>query len=126
MLYWLYLLSGILARQSYSATTASAPCTVTQPCFNLASASFIRMSSSVIEPASFWLASASEERRAAVQAVLDAGHIPAGMELFKAGNQSQLATIYKWIDASDVYMLILGGRYGSIETFSCILHSQSL
>lgn len=80
----------------------------------------------MIEPASFWLASASEERRAAVQAVLDAGHIPAGMELFKAGNQSQLATIYKWIDASDVYMLILGGRYGSIETFSCILHSQSL
>lgn len=56
-----------------------------------------------------------EERQAAVQAVLDAGHIPAGMELFKAGNTSQLETIYKWIDNSDVYMLILGGRYGSIE-----------
>lgn len=56
-----------------------------------------------------------EERQAAVQAILDAGHIPAGMELFKAGNESQLKTIYKWIDASDVYMLILGGRYGSIE-----------
>ena len=56
-----------------------------------------------------------EERQAAVQAVLDAGHIPAGMELFKAGNASQLETIYKWIDNSDVYMLILGGRYGSIE-----------
>lgn len=57
-----------------------------------------------------------EERQAAVQAILDAGHIPAGMELFKAGNESQLKTIYKWIDDSDVYMLILGGRYGSIET----------
>lgn len=56
-----------------------------------------------------------EERQAAVQAVLDAGHIPAGMELFKAGNTSQLETIYKWIDNSDVYMLILGGRYGSVE-----------
>lgn len=56
-----------------------------------------------------------EERQAAVQAVLDAGHIPAGMELFKAGNTSQLETIYKWIDNSDVYMLILGERYGSIE-----------
>ena len=56
-----------------------------------------------------------EERQAAVQAILDAGHIPAGMELFKAGNESQLETIYKWIDESDVYMLILGGRYGSIE-----------
>ena len=27
-----------------------------------------------------------EERQAAVEAILDAGHIPAGMELFKAGN----------------------------------------
>lgn len=56
-----------------------------------------------------------EERQAAVQAILDAGHIPAGMELFKAGNESQLKTIYKWIDECDVYMLILGGRYGTIE-----------
>ena len=46
-----------------------------------------------------------EERQAAVQAILDAGHIPAGMELFKAG-KSQMKTIRKWIDDSDVYMLI--------------------
>lgn len=59
-----------------------------------------------------------EERQAAVEAILDAGHIPAGMELFKAGNESQLKTIYKWIDESDVYMLILGGRYGSVESTS--------
>lgn len=56
-----------------------------------------------------------EERQAAVEAILDAGHIPAGMELFKAGNEDQLKTIKRWIDESDVYMLILGGRYGSIE-----------
>lgn len=56
-----------------------------------------------------------DERQAAVQAVLDAGHIPAGMELFKAGNRTQLETIYRWIDDSDVYMLILGGRYGNLE-----------
>lgn len=65
-----------------------------------------------------------EERQAAVQAILDAGHIPAGMELFKAGNESQLKTIYKWIDQSDVYMLILGGRYGSIETKSGKSYTQ--
>lgn len=65
-----------------------------------------------------------EERQAAVQAVLDAGHIPAGMELFKAGNESQLKTIYKWIDESDVYMLILGGRYGSIESKSGKSYTQ--
>lgn len=65
-----------------------------------------------------------EERQAAVEAILDAGHIPAGMELFKAGNESQLKTIYKWIDESDVYMLILGGRYGSIETKSDKSYTQ--
>ncbi len=56
-----------------------------------------------------------EERQAAVEAILSAGHIPAGMELFSAGNESQLEVIQRWIDESDVYMLILGGRYGSIE-----------
>lgn len=65
-----------------------------------------------------------EERQAAVEAILDAGHIPAGMELFKAGNESQLKTIYKWIDESDVYMLILGGRYGSIEANSGKSYTQ--
>ena len=30
-----------------------------------------------------------DERQAAVEAVLNAGHIPAGMELFKAGDQTQ-------------------------------------
>lgn len=65
-----------------------------------------------------------EERQAAVEAILDAGHIPAGMELFKAGNDSQLKTIYKWIDESDVYMLILGGRYGSVEAKSGKSYTQ--
>lgn len=55
------------------------------------------------------------ERQAAVEAILDAGHIPAGMELFQAGSQSQKETIERWIDESDVYLLILGSRYGSIE-----------
>lgn len=56
-----------------------------------------------------------EERQAAVEAILKSGNIPAGMELFTAGDKSQLDTITRWIDDSDVYMLILGGRYGSIE-----------
>lgn len=56
-----------------------------------------------------------EERQAAVEAVLTAGHIPAGMELFAAGDESQVQVIKRWIEESDVYMLILGGRYGSVE-----------
>jgi hypothetical protein len=59
-----------------------------------------------------------EERQSAVEAVLSSGHIPAGMELFKAGDESQKETIKKWINESDVYVLILGGRYGSIEPMS--------
>lgn len=56
-----------------------------------------------------------EERQAAVEAILKAGHIPAGMELFASGNKSQLETIYNWIDECDVYCLILGSRYGSVD-----------
>jgi hypothetical protein len=56
-----------------------------------------------------------DERQSAVKAILEAGHIPAGMELFTSGDESQLEVIKQWIDASDVYLLILGGRYGSVE-----------
>lgn len=55
------------------------------------------------------------ERQAAVEAILKAGHIPAGMELFTSTNKSQWTIIQRWIDESDIYMLILGGRYGSID-----------
>ncbi|MGX9715074.1 DUF4062 domain-containing protein [Janthinobacterium lividum] len=65
-----------------------------------------------------------EERQAAVAAVLKAGHIPAGMELFSAGDKSQLQTIRSWIDQSDAYMLILGGRYGSIEPESKLSYTE--
>src|SRR5262245_57179350 len=55
------------------------------------------------------------ERQAAVEAILTAGHIPAGMELFTAGDESQMEVIKRWIEESDVFLLILGGRYGSLE-----------
>ena len=57
----------------------------------------------------------NSERQAAVDAILKAGHIPAGMELFAAGDESQLETIKRWIDNSDIFTLMLGSRYGSIE-----------
>ncbi|HDL7686285.1 TPA: DUF4062 domain-containing protein [Yersinia enterocolitica] len=64
------------------------------------------------------------ERQAAVSAILKIGHIPAGMELFTAGDRSQWETIKNWIDESDVYMLILGGRYGSIESESGLSYTE--
>ena len=49
-----------------------------------------------------------DERQAAVEAILQAGHIPAGMELFTAGNKSQWEVIKRWIKESDAFMLVLG------------------
>ena len=65
-----------------------------------------------------------EERQAAVSAILRAGHIPAGMELFAAGNISQMETIKWWINDSDIFMLILGGRYGSIEKTTGLSYTE--
>lgn len=65
-----------------------------------------------------------DEREAAVEAILSSKHIPAGMELFRAGNTSQWETIKRWINESDIYMLILGGRYGSIEPKSGKSYTQ--
>src|SRR5687768_10776102 len=64
------------------------------------------------------------ERQAAVEAILQAGHIPAGMELFSAGSEPQLDIIKRWIDESDIYMLILGSRYGSIEPKSQLSYCE--
>ena len=43
-----------------------------------------------------------EERQAAVESILKAGHIPAWMELFSAGNETQLEIIKRWITESDI------------------------
>lgn len=59
-----------------------------------------------------------DERQAAVEAILRAGHVPAGMELFAAENKPQMEVIQDWIEESDIFCLILGGRYGSIEPTS--------
>lgn len=64
------------------------------------------------------------ERQAAVEAILKCHHIPAGMELFSAGDESQLEVIRRWIDESDIYVLILGGRYGSIENKTGLSYTE--
>ncbi|WP_285012001.1 DUF4062 domain-containing protein [Lactococcus formosensis] len=56
-----------------------------------------------------------EERQLVVEGILNAGHIPAGMELFHAGDETQKELISEWIEDSDIYVLILGGRYGSLD-----------
>ena len=66
-----------------------------------------------------------QERQAAVEAILKAGHIPAGMELFTAASESQMQVIRRWIDESDIFMLILGGRYGTIEPSSGLSYVET-
>jgi hypothetical protein len=46
------------------------------------------------------------------------------MELFTSADKSQMQTIKKWIDESDVYMLVLGGRYGSLEPTSGVSYTE--
>lgn len=54
------------------------------------------------------------ERQEVIQALLELECIPSGMELFPAANQDQLTLIKKVIDDCDYYLLIVGGRYGSL------------
>jgi hypothetical protein len=50
-----------------------------------------------------------------MEAVLASGHIPAAMEQFSPGDETAWEKIQRWIDESDAFILILGGRYGSLE-----------
>ncbi|MFC6592421.1 DUF4062 domain-containing protein [Deinococcus lacus] len=56
-----------------------------------------------------------EERDAVTKAVMKIGHIPLGMEAFGAADASQWEIITDTIDKADYYVLIIGGRYGSID-----------
>ena len=54
------------------------------------------------------------ERQEVMQALLELDCIPAGMELFPATNDDQWTLIKRVIDDCDYYIVIVGGRYGSI------------
>jgi hypothetical protein len=55
-----------------------------------------------------------DERAEVIQALWELDCIPTGMEAFVASNESQWAVIKRVIDECDYYVLIIGGRYGSI------------
>lgn len=55
-----------------------------------------------------------DERREVMQALLEMDCLPAGMELFPAANTDQWTLISRVIEQSDYYLVILGGRYGSV------------
>lgn len=56
-----------------------------------------------------------EERKEIMQALLELDCMPSGMELFPAADEEQWSLIKKVIDDSDYYILVIGGRYGSLS-----------
>ena len=56
-----------------------------------------------------------EERGKVMQTIMSLDCIPAGMELFPAIDTEQFEFIKKVIDDCDYYLLIVGGRYGSMS-----------
>lgn len=56
-----------------------------------------------------------DERRAVVETLLEVDAFPAGMELFPATDDDAWTLIESVIADSDYYLLIVGGKYGSID-----------
>lgn len=56
-----------------------------------------------------------DERQKVIEALISKNCFPVGMEYFPAANEEQFTVIKKLIDRCDYYILILGGRYGSID-----------
>ncbi|WP_452233024.1 DUF4062 domain-containing protein [Lacinutrix sp. MEBiC02595] len=56
-----------------------------------------------------------DERKEVIQALLELDCIPIGMELFPATDDDQWTLIKELIDECDYYILIVGGRYGSLN-----------
>lgn len=55
-----------------------------------------------------------EERREVMQALLSLDCIPTGMELFPAADDESWELIKRFIAGCDYYVVIVGGRYGSV------------
>lgn len=56
-----------------------------------------------------------DERQQVLQALMEMDCIPAGMELFPAADEEQWEFIKRVIDDCDYYLLIIGGKYGSLS-----------
>ena len=65
-----------------------------------------------------------EERVAVMDCLLDSDCIPVGMEQFPALPVSQWDYIKELIESSDYYLLIVAGRYGSVEGDSGLSYTE--
>ncbi|WP_081765901.1 DUF4062 domain-containing protein [Arthrobacter sp. 31Y] len=65
-----------------------------------------------------------EERQAVTRILLELNCFPAGMELFPAGDDDKMDLIKGVIDDSDYYILILGGKYGSVDAETDVSYTE--
>ncbi len=65
-----------------------------------------------------------EARQEVVNALLQMDCFPVGMEFFNASDQEQWEVIQSLIDDCDYYVLIIAGRYGSVEPKSGKSYTQ--
>ena len=65
-----------------------------------------------------------EERKQAVEVITDRGHIPIALENFSASNESDLEIIERVMGQCQIYILILGHRYGSIPPGNEISYTE--
>jgi Domain of unknown function (DUF4062) len=65
-----------------------------------------------------------EERQAVLMALLQLDAIPAGMELFPAADEDAWTLIKGVIDDSDYYLLVVGGKYGSIDPIDDLSYTE--
>lgn len=66
----------------------------------------------------------AEERQEVIQTLLEADCIPSGMELFPASNDDRWTLIQRIIEDCDYYLLVVGGRYGSIDSKTQLSYTE--
>src|SRR5262249_3562844 len=64
------------------------------------------------------------EREIVSVAILRSGNIPSGMELSSGVNERTIDIIYQWIDDSDIFLLLIGGRYGSLNATTGLSYTE--
>ena len=64
------------------------------------------------------------ERQEIMAAIVSTGNVPIGMEYFPAGNASPFDYIKQQIDKADYYVLVIAGKYGSINEETGISYTE--
>jgi nucleoside 2-deoxyribosyltransferase len=65
-----------------------------------------------------------DERSQVIQSLLELEAMPAGMELFPASNDDQWTLIKGVIDECDYYLVVVAGRYGSIDSTDGLSYTE--